>query len=161
MGLLVQKLRIFKSFLVVQETKDPAWSLQQLGSPLWRRFNIWPGNFHMLFFCFFGHTCHIWKFPGQDRTCATAMWQHQVLNPSTVPGLWLNPSCCRDPGSLTGCTRTETPQNNHFNASPAVPAPSPSCVGKHRFLEVQPTLHTVQPLGAVRLGHHPHGWSLP
>ena len=33
---------------VLQWIKDPAWSLQWLGSLLWLRFNPWPRNFHML-----------------------------------------------------------------------------------------------------------------
>ena len=35
------------SSLVPQEVKDPALSLQRLGSLLWRRLSPWPGNFHM------------------------------------------------------------------------------------------------------------------
>ena len=34
--------------LVVQWVKDPALLLQRLGLLLWRRFDPWPGNFHML-----------------------------------------------------------------------------------------------------------------
>ena len=33
---------------MVQHVKDPALSLQQLGSLLWHGFAPWPGNFHML-----------------------------------------------------------------------------------------------------------------
>ena len=33
--------------LVEPWVKDPALSLQWLGSLLWRRFSPWPGNFHM------------------------------------------------------------------------------------------------------------------
>ena len=32
---------------MVQQVEDPALSLQQLGSLLWRKFNPWPRNFHM------------------------------------------------------------------------------------------------------------------
>ena len=31
---------------MVQWVKDPAWSLQWLGSLLWHDFNSWPGKFH-------------------------------------------------------------------------------------------------------------------
>ena len=33
---------------MAQWVKDPALSLQQLGSLLWHGFNPWPENFHML-----------------------------------------------------------------------------------------------------------------
>ena len=33
-------------FLVAQQVKDPALSLQQLRSLLWYRFDPWLGNFH-------------------------------------------------------------------------------------------------------------------
>lgn len=36
------------SSLVAQQAKDLALSPQQLGSPLWRGFSPWPGNFHKL-----------------------------------------------------------------------------------------------------------------
>ena len=32
---------------MVQWIKDPVLSLQQLGSLLWHRFSLWPGNYHM------------------------------------------------------------------------------------------------------------------
>ena len=32
---------------MVQQVRDPALSLQQLGLLLWRGFGPWPGNFHM------------------------------------------------------------------------------------------------------------------
>ena len=32
---------------MVQQVRDPALSLQQLGLLLWRGFDPWPGNFHM------------------------------------------------------------------------------------------------------------------
>lgn len=41
-------LRISWSSLVVQQVKELALSLQWLGSLLWRRFDSWPGNSHML-----------------------------------------------------------------------------------------------------------------
>ena len=37
-----------RSSLVAQWVKDPVLSLQWLRSLLWRGFNPWPGNFHML-----------------------------------------------------------------------------------------------------------------
>ena len=37
----------FYSSLVMQWVKDLALSLLWLGSLLWRRFDTWPGNFHM------------------------------------------------------------------------------------------------------------------
>ena len=37
----------FKSSLVIQWVKDPALSVQQLGSLLWLGFNPWPRNLHM------------------------------------------------------------------------------------------------------------------
>ena len=33
---------------VVQQVKDLVLSQQQPGSLLWRGFDLWPGNFHML-----------------------------------------------------------------------------------------------------------------
>ena len=33
---------------VAQQVKDPALSLQQLELLLWRRFDPWPSDFHML-----------------------------------------------------------------------------------------------------------------
>ena len=36
------------SSLVAQHVKDPALSPQQLGLLLWRGFDPWPGNFHVL-----------------------------------------------------------------------------------------------------------------
>ena len=38
----------FWSSLVVQPVKDLVLSLQQFGLLLWLRFNLWSGNFHML-----------------------------------------------------------------------------------------------------------------
>ena len=32
---------------MAHQVKDPVFSLQQLGSLLWRWFNLWPENFHM------------------------------------------------------------------------------------------------------------------
>ena len=37
-----------KEFPVAQRVKDLALSLQWLGLLLWRGFDPWPGNFHML-----------------------------------------------------------------------------------------------------------------
>ena len=36
-----------RSCLVVQQVKDLALSVQELGSLLWHRFDPWPRNFHM------------------------------------------------------------------------------------------------------------------
>ena len=36
-----------REFLVAQQVKDPALSLQSLGLLLQNGFNPWPGNFHM------------------------------------------------------------------------------------------------------------------
>ena len=33
---------------MVEWVKEPAWSLEQLRSLLWCRFDPWPGKFHML-----------------------------------------------------------------------------------------------------------------
>ena len=41
------KGKVFMSSLVAQRVKDPALSLQWLGSRQWGRFDPWAGNFHM------------------------------------------------------------------------------------------------------------------
>lgn len=51
---------VLQSSLVVQWVKDSALSQQQLGSLLWHRFNLRPGNFHMLL-----------AQPGQNKTKIT------------------------------------------------------------------------------------------
>ena len=40
--------KVLRSSLVVEGVEDLALSLQQLRSLLWRGFDPWPGNFHML-----------------------------------------------------------------------------------------------------------------
>ena len=42
-----KKIQLWSS-LVAQQVKEPALSLQQLGSLLWHGFDPWPGNFCML-----------------------------------------------------------------------------------------------------------------
>ena len=46
-GWHAQEFRSAQSSLVAQGVKNPALSLQQLGSLLWYGFDPWPGNFHM------------------------------------------------------------------------------------------------------------------
>ena len=46
-GVLTFRIFSDRSSLVVHQVKDPALSLQRLGSPLWLGFNPWPRNFHV------------------------------------------------------------------------------------------------------------------
>ena len=46
--LLLVKIFCILEFLCGKRVKDPALSLQWLGSLLWHGFSPWPGNFHMV-----------------------------------------------------------------------------------------------------------------
>ena len=95
--------------LAVEQGKDLALSLQQLGWLLWHRFNPWPGNFHMpqagpkkkkgITAIRIENLIHKWK-----RDCSLF---HSSPHP-TLHGMWKSPGqrsnmchCCSNAGSLT------------------------------------------------------------